>query len=147
MNTDKQLPVELMSIRLSHESAGRALLGSWFNCALSLGPKWALLPYVGSTVAWGSNISESAFATWITVAGFIGFALPNKASKTSKLQDYSSHFLFSQQKVVNERISAVNIQAYFIIYLYFYTIHLSITWNFHQNQQALWYFFFPCFKI
>lgn len=76
----------------------------------------------------------------------VGFSLPNKASRASKPQDYTSHLLFSQQKVTNERISAVNSWGYFIIYLYFYTIHLGTTWNFRRNQQALWYFFF-CLEI
>lgn len=143
MNTEKHLPVELMSTGLSHESAGGLLLGSWVNCTLSPGPTWSLLPYACSTVAWGGNISESAFAAWITVAGVLGFTLPKKASRASKVQDYTGHVLFLQQKVINERISVVNSQGFFIIYLYFYTIHLSITWNFHRHQQALWYFFFP----
>lgn len=38
VNTDKQLPVALMSIRLPRDSAGGALPGSPFNCPLSPGP-------------------------------------------------------------------------------------------------------------
>lgn len=65
-----------------------------------------------------------------------------KASRVSKLWDYISHFLFSPHKVINERISAVNSLGCFIIYFHFFTIHLSITWNFHWNQQDLQYPFF-----
>lgn len=118
------------------------LLGSWFSCAPSLGPRRALLPFAGPAVAWGDNISDPVFAPWVTVAGTPGFTPLNKTSRASKLWDGISHFLFSPHKIINERISAVNSLGCFIIYFHFFTIHLSITWNFHWNQQDLQYLFF-----
>lgn len=79
-----QLPVDLMSLWLSHELPSRVLLGSWSNCTLSLGPKWFLLPCACSTMAWGTNSSDSAVATWFFFAGILGCTLPNKAGTSSK---------------------------------------------------------------
>lgn len=117
------------------------LLGSWLTVPLPWAQKGSAAT-CWPPVAWGDNISDPAFAPWVTVAGMPGFALPNKASRASKLQNDSSNFLFSPHKVINERISAVNSLGCFIIYLYFFTIHLSITQNFHWHQQDLQYLFF-----
>lgn len=63
-------------------------------------------------------------------------------TKPAELPDDIGPFLLSPHKVINERISVVNSLDCFIIYFYFFTIHLSITWNFHWNQQDLQYLFF-----
>lgn len=117
--------------------------GSWFSCAPPWGPGGLCCHLLALQWPGGDNISEAAFAPWVTAAGTPGFTLPNKASRASKLRDDISHFLFSPHKVINERISAVNSLGWFIIYFYFFfTIHLSITWNCHWNQQDLQYLFF-----
>lgn len=113
------LPVELLSAGLPLEPA-LELLGSWFSCAPPWGPGGLCCHLLALQWPGGDNISEAAFAPWVTAAGTPGFTLPNKASRASKLRDDISHFLFSPHKVINERISAVNSLGCFIIYFYFF---------------------------
>lgn len=94
--------------------------GSWFSCAPPWGPGGLCCHLLALQWPGGDNISEAAFAPWVTAAGTPGFTLPNKASRASKLRDDISHFLFSPHKVINERISAVNSLGWFIIYFYFF---------------------------
>lgn len=126
MRTAQELLVQLLSARIPQESALGAA-GQLIHLCPFPGAQRPLLPYAGPAVAWGDNISDPAFAPWLTVAGTPGFTLPNRASGASKLRDDISHFLFSPHKVINERISAVNSLGCCIIYLYIFTIHLSIT--------------------
>lgn len=58
-----------------------------------------------------------------------------KASRSSKLQDYTSRLFFSQQKVRNERISAVNSRGYFIIYLFLF-LHITPEHNLKLSLKS-----------
>lgn len=104
------------------------------------GPSRALLPFSGPAVARGGTI----FQPLLLHPGSQLLALQASLSQTkpAELPDDIGPFLLSPHKVINERISVVNSLDCFIIYFYFFTIHLSITWNFHWNQQDLQYLFF-----
>lgn len=135
------MPVDLMSLWLSHELPSRILLGSWFNCTFPRGSgfcchvpasQWPEEPIV-QTLLLQPGLSLLAF--WATLYQ----TKQARHKKAARL--YQSLALSTTERYKWKNFCCKQPGLLFNLFLFLYIIHLSITWNFHWNQQALWYIF------
>lgn len=142
------------SVRTAHTACGAAVsrassgaspgaAGQLIQLCPSLGPWRALLPFAGPAVAWGGQYFRGCFCSLGYSCWHSRLHSPKQSQQSIKAERwYQPLSVLTTQSHKWKNFCSKQPRLLYYLFLFFFTIHPSITWNFHWNQQDLQYLFF-----